>query len=52
MGRGLLSIGQSSALCRLSPKALRLYNELELVAPACDFAVPLHPVTVSEAVPG
>jgi DNA-binding transcriptional MerR regulator len=28
MGEGLLSIGQFSALCRLSPKALRLYDEL------------------------
>ena len=34
MGDGLLSIGQFSALCRLSPKALRLYAELELVVPA------------------
>jgi DNA-binding transcriptional MerR regulator len=34
MGEGLLSIGQFSALCRLSPKALRLYDELGLLVPA------------------
>ena len=33
MGEGMLSIGQFSALCRLSPKALRLYDELGLVVP-------------------
>ncbi len=33
MGEELLSIGQFSALCRLSPKALRLYDELRLVVP-------------------
>ena len=34
MGEGLLSIGQFSILCRLSPKALRLYDELGLLVPA------------------
>ncbi|HEY3980908.1 MAG TPA: MerR family transcriptional regulator [Streptosporangiaceae bacterium] len=33
MGEGLLSIGQFSAQCRLSPKALRLYDDLGLVVP-------------------
>ncbi len=33
VGEELLSIGQFSALCRLSPKALRLYDELRLVVP-------------------
>lgn len=34
VGEELLSIGQFSARCRLSPKALRLYDELRLVVPA------------------
>jgi DNA-binding transcriptional MerR regulator len=31
---GLMSIGEFARLCRLSPKALRLYDELGLLAPA------------------
>ena len=40
MGEELLPIGQFSARCRLSPKALRLYDELTLVVP-----VRIDPVT-------
>ncbi|WP_030669291.1 MerR family transcriptional regulator [Streptomyces cellulosae] len=34
MDDGLLTIGAFSKACRLSPKALRLYDELELLRPA------------------
>lgn len=34
VGAGLLSIGEFSAACRLSPKALRLYDRLGLLRPA------------------
>jgi hypothetical protein len=39
MTSGMLTIGAFAKACRLSPKALRLYDELDLLRPAISCVV-------------